>query len=74
MSRQRPVFPSLGFGEVGLPTCSGPQMVAKSWLLLLQLSFGEWEEDRGRARMTWRKALGPWNFQQEGPSVSIPII
>lgn len=73
MSQQRPVFPFPGFEEVALPICSGPQMAAKSWLALLQLSFGEWE-DRGRARMTWRKALGSWNFQQEVPSVLIPIL
>lgn len=54
MSQQRLVFPFPGFGEAGLPICSGPRMAAKSWLPLLQLSFGEWEEarGRGRARMT----------------------
>lgn len=42
MSQQKSVSPFLGSEEEGLPTCCGPQMAAKSWLLLLQLSFGEW--------------------------------
>lgn len=50
MSLQRPVFPFPGFGEVGLPICSGLQMAAKSWLPLLQLSFGSGRPRCGLAR------------------------
>lgn len=42
MSQQKSVSPFPGSEEGELPICCGPQMAAKSWLLLLQLSFGEW--------------------------------
>jgi hypothetical protein len=65
MSQQRSVSPFHGFEEVGLPTCSGPQMVAKSWPPLLQLSFGEWEKGKSGQRLR----EGSWPLEPDPGTV-----
>ena len=66
------MFPFPGFAVVGLPICSGLRMAAKFWLPLLQLSFGEWEESRGRGKDRNDPEKGTWLLElPAGSSVTI---